>query len=399
MKAPPFLINQDSSGQKLLPIDVQAGSYDEAWLQEMLRRQPEILPVTDIEPVFYPLVSIGREVNTDAGAIDNLFISPRGYLVLVETKLWKNPEARREVLAQAIDYGSSLSKWTYGQLDALTRNYTKRYEKQEYDLVSWVEKQYGPVDGGRIFFEDTVAKNLRLGRFLTLIVGDKIRQSLIEMMDHVNKYPHLAIDVVLVELQVYQWNSKEVVWPLLVVPSIVAKTEIIERSVVQITINKEGAHNIDVRQEKSKDKGIQKVSLTEEAFWELFKKQVPESYEAARNLIDVYKEKDGININPADVSIVVRLDIHDSGYRASTFYVNQNGQLGVWPQTIASQLEKAGLDRRLAEDYGNEMRKVLKMPERRVELSCPVNKVNLDLFKSVVDDFIEKVQLATPLNE
>ena len=39
-----------------------------------------------------------------------------GYLTLVETKLWRNPEARRTVVAQIIDYASHLSTWTYDDL-------------------------------------------------------------------------------------------------------------------------------------------------------------------------------------------------------------------------------------------------------------------------------------------
>ena len=394
MRGRPFIINQDGSGKRFQSIEAKKGIYDEGWLQELLRKQPELLPVADIESIFYPLIPIGREVNTNSGAIDNLFISPRGYLVLVETKLWKNPEGKREVLAQAIDYGSSLSKWTYTQLNTAARQYTKRFEKKEMDLVEWVESLYGPIEGGRIYFEDTVRKNLRLGRFLTLIVGDRIRQSLIDIIDHVNRYPHLAIDVALVEMQVYDISEDNKGYPLLIVPNVVAKTEIIDRSIVQITITKDGNHKIDVKQEKTKDDKKKRISLTEEAFWELLKKQSPDDYEKARKLIDEYKEREDIAIDPADTSIVARLDINDSGYRASTFYVSQNGHLGVWPRTIATQLEKAGLDRKLAEDYGSEMRTVLKMPARRVELSCPVKNIDLERFKSVVNSFIDKVKVA-----
>ena len=125
MESIPFLINDDTSGQSLHPIGSIKGIKNETWLQELLRRHPGILPVAQIEPVFSPLVPIGREVTIETGAIDNLFISHRGYLVLVETKLWQNPEAKREVLAQAIDYGSSLSKWTYERLNNVVKDYTQ----------------------------------------------------------------------------------------------------------------------------------------------------------------------------------------------------------------------------------------------------------------------------------
>jgi len=201
MRAHPFLINEDASGERLQPIEEGDPTYEEPWLQELLRKHPDILPTAEIEPVFHPLIPIGREVATETGAIDNLFISHRGYLVLVETKLWRNPKAKREVVAQAIDYSASVSKWSYSRLNDVVRAYTRRYEGSELDLLDWVERQYGPVEGGRYFFEDTVAKNLKLGRFLILIVGDRIRQSVVEMLNYINRYPHLAMNIALVELR------------------------------------------------------------------------------------------------------------------------------------------------------------------------------------------------------
>ena len=63
-----------------------------------------------------------------------------------------------------------------------------------------------------------MAKNLRLGRFLTMIVGDRIRQSLVGMLNHVSRYPHLATNVALVEMQrkftFTDDNDKLQVWPI-----------------------------------------------------------------------------------------------------------------------------------------------------------------------------------------
>jgi hypothetical protein len=239
MESYPFLIEKDASGRRLVPADASERPYDESWLQELIRAHPDILPVAEIEPVFSPLAPIGREVMTDSGPIDNLFVSHRGYLVLVETKLWRNPEARREVVAQAIDYAGSLAKWDYERLNSSVRAYTRRYEGGEADLADWVEKRLGPVEGGRDFFEESVTKNLKLGRFLTIIVGDRIRRQVVEMVGYVNKFPGLAMDVALVELQCFRLGEKER-WPLLTVPRVVARTEVVERSIVQVTVTRGG---------------------------------------------------------------------------------------------------------------------------------------------------------------
>src|SRR5205814_1415007 len=89
-----------------LPADERVS---ELFLQRVLDKSPELLPIQDIdERVEPPLFSLGREIQTSVGAIDNLFISRNGYLVVVETKLWRNPEARRQVIAQVIDYAAQL---------------------------------------------------------------------------------------------------------------------------------------------------------------------------------------------------------------------------------------------------------------------------------------------------
>ena len=206
------------------------------------------------------------------------------------------------------------------------------------------------------------------------------------------------MNVALVEMQCYQWG-KEQSWPLLVIPSILAQTEVVQRSVVQITIRKEGEDKIEVQQVKDEAKGPKKVTLTEEAFWEILKEQSPDSFQKVQALIDEYRDRDGMVVDPTEGSIVVRLDIQDSGYRASTFYVSKNGLLGVWPLTIGEQLEKAGFDRRLAEDYGEEIKEMLKMPGQKILYSRNIQEVDIEKFKSVVNAFVESVQRAKPLTQ
>jgi len=392
MKANPFLISDEGSGEMLQPVEAGERAYSEAWLQELLRIHPDILPVADIEPVYYPLVPIGREVGTETGAIDNLFISPRGYPVLVETKLWRNPEAKREVVAQAIDYASSLSKWTYGRMNEATRAYLAKYENLELDLPDWVKQRHKRLEGGRVFFEETVAKNLRLGRFLTLIVGDRIRPSVVEMLDYINRYPHLATDVALVELHCYRWQEGQE-WPLLVVPSIVARTEVVERSVIQVTVSPAGTYEVDAHQARveEKDRARKRITLTEEAFWEMLEAKAPGKRDAVRQLIDRYKDRDNISIDPKQSSIVVKLDIPGTGRQASVFIVYKDAKLEVRPPALSGQLAEAGLPRGPAERYGAEMRRILNAPEHRKEFGRSLTEVDLGDLTAAVDALIEEV--------
>jgi hypothetical protein len=395
MKAYPFLINRDTSGQRLQPIESKEHGYDETWLQELLRTQPDILPVAEIEPIFFPMIPIGREVAVGTGAIDNLFISHRGYVILVETKLWRNPEAKREVVAQVIDYGSALSKWSFDRLNDATKEYTRKYAGAEFGLIDWVEKQMGPVEGGKDFFEDTAAKNLRLGRTLALIVGDRIRQSVVEMLNYVNQYPGLAMDVALVELQAYR-IEKEHNWPLLIVPRIISRTEIIERSVVQVTVIDGKPPEIDVQQEKEKPGDVGRKPLTEEAFWELLRENTgstPSQYDGAWNIIDDFRGENDIEIIPREGSIVVALGLPESGQQISLFFVSTKANLHVWSQTVARQLSLAGFDDTLSKDYEEQMRNILQIPKGRIEFKCHISKVDVEKFRLTVKELIRKVRL------
>jgi hypothetical protein len=398
MRTYPYLLKKNASGRRLNPIGAKDVPFEESWLQEIIRKHPELLPVADIEVVFSPMVSIGREVATDAGSVDNMFISSRGYLTIVETKLWRNPEARRTVVAQVMDYANALSKWTYDQLDSSVREYTKKYEKPEAGLADVVEREFDSIDGSIDFFIETVEKNLRLGRMLALIVGDKIRESAVEVASFVNKQPGLALNLALIELQCFR-QKEDSDWPLLLVPTVVKKTEIVERSVVQVTVLDGRATEIRVEQEKTERgrPGKPRVSLTEEAFWELLGQRSGSDYSAAKKLIEKYRSAPGVGVYPGGNSLAVRYDMHDTGQLISLFFITTNGRLVVWPHTIAAQLQNVGYDPRLVDEYRAWVRREFKASRARKEFSAQLASLDLRRFPEAVETFLDALEKATPV--
>ena len=89
------------------------GDQREAFLQNLVHEHPEIIPMADIEPAFMPLIPICRELQTAAGYVDNLWLTPEGGIVLGECKLFRNQQARREVIVQALDYARAVAKLRY----------------------------------------------------------------------------------------------------------------------------------------------------------------------------------------------------------------------------------------------------------------------------------------------
>ena len=74
-------------------------------------KSPGSLPIPAIDAAYSDPVPICRELRTSAGPIDALYINDLGRMILAEFKLWRNPQARREVIGQILDYTKELALW------------------------------------------------------------------------------------------------------------------------------------------------------------------------------------------------------------------------------------------------------------------------------------------------
>ena len=106
----PILIRNGSRFQSVSPL----GFSNEEELEFLLSNSPDLLR-DDGGPA---IAFVDRQVDLrEAGILDLLFVSSDGLPIAVEVKLARNAQARREVLAQAIDYISSLTALTVDELD------------------------------------------------------------------------------------------------------------------------------------------------------------------------------------------------------------------------------------------------------------------------------------------
>src|SRR5450755_743616 len=93
----------DTAARGVTRIRFQKGvddgmNYNEKWLQKLISRYPNVLPIEQIERALTPAVPICMELPLASGFVDNLYATPDGDLIVAETKLFRNPEARREVV-------------------------------------------------------------------------------------------------------------------------------------------------------------------------------------------------------------------------------------------------------------------------------------------------------------
>lgn len=260
---------------------------DEAWLQNLIDRHPECLPIGELEPGFTEPVAICRELPTDHGPIDNFLMTPEGDMILVETKLWRNSQARREVVAQALDYASCLFEMDYSDLEKAVKKGQFREGKAPESIYSIFE---GIEEKTEENFIDAVNKNLRRGRIMVLVVGDGIRTETERLTSLLQSHAGFHFTFALVELQIFHLPKES---GFMVVPRTLARTFNIERGVVRIEDKKIVIDAIEQKKEISKTTA--RKSITSEQFFEAMEELGPDIPEKLKIFLD---KLDGIGVRP-----------------------------------------------------------------------------------------------------
>lgn len=197
----------------------------EAEIQALVHLHPAALPIAEIDPMFTGAVAVCREMQLGKGRVDNFLVTPSGLPVLVECKLWRNPEARREVVGQILDYAKVLSRWSFSDLQ---REVNSRTGMGPNALLGLVRAADPNVD--EIQFTDAVTANLRRGRFLLLILGDGVREDVEAIASYLQAHAGLHFTFGLVEFPIYRLPGGE----RLVAPRVVTRTTSIVRNVVAV---------------------------------------------------------------------------------------------------------------------------------------------------------------------
>lgn len=203
---------------------------DEAWLQRYLANHPELLPLRDLEGI----ETIPRLIGREPLGIDLLFADSRGLLTVVETKLVKNPELKRRVVAQVLEYGAALNKLDVPELctaiattrdSRQTRKVPKLYELAQglascglldtkvnesersaaenmlarYVLTGRVEqvKDRSNIESA---FLDKLDTMLGSGSFRLAIVAYEVPRDLLDLVNYANTVMRQGHQIVVVEL-------------------------------------------------------------------------------------------------------------------------------------------------------------------------------------------------------
>jgi hypothetical protein len=173
-------------------------------LRDLIYDHPALLPLHELEPGIGRVVTVAKELNLPgAGFIDVLLVSEHGRLIIVECKLWRNPQARREVVGQVLDYARELARYGYEDLQRTVSNRLRRTGNVLFELARSAGSAMSEVA-----FVDRVARDLRAGRFLLLIVGDGITEGTQRIGEYLGGQAGLAFDLGLVEMAEYRFEDQ-----------------------------------------------------------------------------------------------------------------------------------------------------------------------------------------------
>ncbi len=193
----------------------------ETALQEALKRNSEVIPVADLE--LNEVIVVGRETTLPVGAIDLLLVDADGRIIILETKLSQNPELRRQVIAQLLDYGASLwrNASTLKEFEAMVLRYwhsdacEDERVKNANSLREGLEPIFKDLSGEEWdydAFEASLADNLANGQHVLLVVAGGLMDGLSRDL---LQYTNICLNLPLygVEIDVFETAARQLIVP------------------------------------------------------------------------------------------------------------------------------------------------------------------------------------------
>lgn len=391
--------DQNYVGLETVPLDTPP--YDEDWLQTLIHDHSDLVPAGEIEACFENLVPVLREFTLPSGYLDNFYVTPEGYPVLVEVKLWKNQEARRKVVAQILEYAKDFAALSYEDINTEIRKQTKNRSWGQNPLHEIVSA-YVANPPAEQNFVDRVSRNLREGRFLLLILGDGIREEMAALADYLMHHS-LRYAFGMVEIRLYKLPDGSV----LALPQVLAKTQTIERHVTVVTTR---VGEVSVTEAPVISEKVERTSLSTDQFYDLMAEKDPRSVAWLKDLVNKLSDLP-IDIQPGSrgESLMLKTPAPDGGQLQLLLITpaglefwgvaNKNLKDPAWQKVSRAYLEKiAGAipDARIKVFDSGHMD--IKIGDRKVPPGALQNRADIvsDAMRQVLKDAAEYYRLAAP---
>lgn len=172
------------------------GYENEASLQQLIAGHPSLIPGVSARAVAC------REFSSGVGPADVVILDESGDLTLIECKLTTNPQIRREIVGQVLDYASRLWGMRVDEFEAKWR----RASKSDVSPLSAFDD-----DGADT--RERLAENLAAGRMRLVLAVDQVNDDLKRIVEYLNSITLGEVSVFVMEFQRAQRDGVEVLMP------------------------------------------------------------------------------------------------------------------------------------------------------------------------------------------
>ena len=225
----------DGSREIWKPITLDQVGKNEDFLETVIAEIPELLCLeTKRTGIYGPFVVFRqRALSTPQGRLiipDMLILAASGSLIVVEVKLFSNPELRdRRVIAQAIDYAASLSSLDESKLVQLVSQDNACYQGW-FDLIA----QLFPNEENTEELAQVFIENIKAGDLHIVIACDRAPAGSQELVRSVSRQSALGFTMDIVEITPFV-RIGDPGGDILFVPHKRLTTEIVSRTAVTVT--------------------------------------------------------------------------------------------------------------------------------------------------------------------
>ena len=231
MKGRIFLFSQERD--RLIPMTEEPYLREEI-LQDWLSDYPELLPGDQINPenprrwllVKAEMGVPDREGGSDRWSLDPLFLDQDGIPTFVECKRSSDTRARREVVAQMLDYAANgMEYWSMERIRQAAEASGGDDSLDERVLALVASDDPDDIDQ----YWEMVQDNLRDGRVRLVFVADQTTRELRRLVEFLNEK---LVDIEVLAVEVKQFAGEE---QTAVVPRVIGLTEAARETKTRVT--------------------------------------------------------------------------------------------------------------------------------------------------------------------
>lgn len=195
-------------GKEPWKVVESSGYNNESHLQALMAEDPTLVPVTDLGVSVSPFLVAVREVTLrGSGSLDILAFNEAGDMAVMECKLADNPEIRRKVIGQIVEYAAFLNKLDYEELDEIVLRRAGQH------LHKLMEAKVADPEWDAADFQAAVERNLSEGRFTLIIVVDRMEDTLGVTLEYLNTCGFRNISLHALEMSHLSDDEMEILIP------------------------------------------------------------------------------------------------------------------------------------------------------------------------------------------